>query len=70
MIVVAAFEAPAVDKGGHFAAWEEPELFSASSERRSGRSANRSEDFGARVMRADSHASAATSIGIRKGIHR
>ena len=28
-----------VDKGGHFAAWEEPELSRPRSERRSGRSA-------------------------------
>jgi len=53
-----------LDKGGHFTAWEQPQLFQKRFARASDQSANRSEGFGARVVRADFCASAAASTGI------
>ena len=41
-----------LDKGGHFAAWEQPRLLSQSFASASGRCAARSEDIGARALRA------------------
>ena len=59
-----------VERGGHFAAWEEPQLFSEESARRSARCADPAESCGASLRSPGSSTRALSLITTQAGIRR